>query len=259
MDDTQNRRSAAGSWFWSVLIGIPLVGALIISAFQLGRICEVRDLTKTFNYYNQTVNDSGGLRRYQPADALMNIPGPNQARVVFLGDSITDGWPLDRYFPGRDYANRGIAGQSTQQMLVRFQQDVLDLRPKVVVLLAGGNDIRGITGTMRVDQIEQNIRTMAELARFHGIQVVVCSILPVSKTVWNSEQKAEIVSINAWLKSYAATNNYPFVDYYDAMKDDKDNLLDRLTKDGLHPLPAGYAIMAPLVEAAIERALANKG
>jgi acyl-CoA thioesterase I len=257
MDDKQNQRSAVSLWIWPALIGIFM---FFIFAFQLGKICEVRDLNKTFISYIQTVNDFGGLHRYQPANNLIaTSSGPNRPRVVFFGDSITDFWSLDSFFRGKDYANRGISGQTTQQMLVRFQQDVLNLRPAVVVILAGGNDIRGITGPMRVDQIEQNIQMMAELARLHGIHVVVCSILPVSKAIWPAGQKAEIIAINTWLKSYAETNHYLFVDYYDALTDDQNNLPDRLSRDGIHPLPSGYAIMAPLVENAIEKALAAKG
>jgi lysophospholipase L1-like esterase len=179
----------------------------------------------------------------------------NHAPVVFFGDSITDYWPLGTFFAGKGYVNRGIGGQTTEQMIVRFQQDVVDINPDVVVILAGANDIRGITGTKRVDQIEQNIRTMAELAHLHGIRVVLCSVLPVAKSVWTPAQKAKILTINAWIRNYASENQFPFVDYYDAMKDPVGNLPDALSVDGLHPSLAGYKVMAPLAEHSIEQVL----
>ena len=248
-------KNSSSRWFLPVLIALPVMGMLLIVAYQFGRINEVQNLTKTFTPYIQTVNDFGGLRRYQPVNDQVNPPEPNEQRVVFFGDSITDFWLLPRYFPGKRYINRGISGQTTAQMLVRFKQDVLYLHPSAVVILAGVNDIAGNTGPMTVEQTEGNIETMAELAYFHGIHVVICSILPVSKTIWSAEKRAKIVRLNTWLQNYADTNHYPYVDYYDAMKDRDSSLPERLSLDGIHPLPGGYSIMAPLAESAIEDSL----
>jgi lysophospholipase L1-like esterase len=240
------------------LIVLSTIGTLLFATFQLGRISEMKGLARTFKYYIHTTNDFGGLSRYQPDNAKLPPPEPKEKRVVLFGDSITDYWPLDRYFPGKPYINRGIAGQTTEQMLVRFKQDVLDLHPAVVVILAGGNDIMGHTGPEEVSQIEADIQMMAEMSHFHGIRAVIASVLPVSKTLWGVEDKAKIVTLNVWLKNYAAQNDYPYVDYYDALQDGKDNLVDKFHRgDGMHPSPAGYAVMALLAEKAIEQAEAN--
>ena len=178
-------------------------------------------------------------------------------RVVFMGDSITQGWKLDEAFPGKPYVNRGISGQTTPQMLVRFRQDVIDLKPKVVVILAGTNDIAGNTGPMTLEQTEGNLASMAELATANGIRVVLCSVLPAFDYHWapGLAPAPKIAQINAWLKDYAAQKGYVYVDFYSAMKDDRGGLPATLSADGVHPLPAGFAIMSPLAEAGIEKAL----
>lgn len=174
-----------------------------------------------------------------------------------MGDSITEGWKLDQSFPGKSYINRGIGGQTTPQMLVRFREDVIDLKPKVVIILAGTNDIAGNTGPMTLDETEGNIASMAELAATNGIRVVISSVLPAYDYSWapGLEPAPKIVEVNEWLKKYAADKGYIFVDYYSAMKDARGGLPPNLSKDGVHPLPAGYATMAPLAEAGIEKAL----
>ncbi len=201
--------------------------------------------------------DFGWLAHFQEADAMLGAPKPGEDRVVFMGDSITEGWKLADSFPGKSYVNRGISGQTTPQMLVRFRQDVIDLKPKAVILLAGTNDLAGNTGPMTIEQTEGNIASMAELARANGIRVVLCSILPALDYWWapGRDPAPKILAINLWLKSYAAKNGFAYVDYYAAMKDGRDGLPATLSKDGVHPLPAGYAIMAPLAEAGIEKAL----
>jgi acyl-CoA thioesterase I len=205
----------------------------------------------------QLLVDFGGLERFKEANAMLTAPLPGEDRVVFMGDSITQGWKLDQSFPGKPYINRGIGGQTTPQMVVRFRQDVIDLKPKVVVILAGINDIAGNTGPMTLDQTEGNIASMAELASANGIRVVLCSVLPAYDFPWSPglTPAPKVVAVNAWMKQYAAEKHHIYVDYYSATVDERGGLPSALSKDGVHPLPAGYAIMTPLAEAAIEKAL----
>lgn len=206
-------------------------------------------------------NDYGELARYRSANAALKPPAAGENRVVFFGDSITDIWKLEDYFPGKPYINRGIGGQTTSQMLVRFRQDVIDLHPKVVVILAGTNDIAGNTGPISNDDIGANLASMAELARAHNIRVVLSSLLPVhnytpkSQDFFAQRPMARIVALNDWLKGYCAGANLVYLDYFSALVDDKGLLKRDLADDGLHPNQAGFTIMAPLAEKAIEQAL----
>ena len=201
--------------------------------------------------------DFGQLEHYKDADAQLPPPAPGEDRVVFMGDSITQAWKLDQSFPGKPYVNRGISGQTTTQMLVRFRQDVIDLKPKAVVILAGTNDVAGNTGPMTLEQTEANLASMADLARANGIRVVLCSILPAFDYWWSPghEPAPKIAAINTWLKAWAAQKGIVYVDFYSAMKDDRGGLPPTLSKDGVHPMPAGFAIMAPLAAAGIDEAL----
>jgi lysophospholipase L1-like esterase len=205
----------------------------------------------------QLLVDFGGLAHFKEADAMLGAAKTGEDRVVFMGDSITQGWKLDEAFPGKPYVNRGISGQTTPQMLVRFRQDVIDLKPKVVVILAGTNDIAGNTGPMTLEQTEGNLASMAELAAANGIRVVLCSVLPAFDYPWSPglTPAPKIAQINAWLKEYAVQKGYVYVDFYSAMKDDRGGLPATLSRDGVHPLPAGFAAMTPLAEAGIEKAL----
>ena len=210
----------------------------------------------------QVLTDFPWLTRFKDADAALGPPAPGEKRVVFMGDSITQGWKLDGAdgsFPGKPYINRGISGQTTPQMLVRFRQDVIALNPSAVVILAGINDIAGNTGPETLEQIEDNLTSMAELATANHIRVVLCSVMPAFDFPWRPglSPASKVVTLNAWIKQYATDNGYPYVDYHTAMKDLRNGLPATLSKDGVHPLPAGYAIMAPLVEAGIEKALAQ--
>jgi lysophospholipase L1-like esterase len=206
-------------------------------------------------------NDYGQLARYRDADAALQPPPANENRVIFFGDSITDIWKLDDSFPGKHYVNRGIGGQTTSQMLVRFRQDVIDLQPKVLVILAGTNDIAGNTGPISNEDIEANLSSMAELAKAHGISVILSSILPVnnytpeSKEFFASRPTSRILALNKWLKEYCAANNLVYLDYFDSMVDDKGLLKRDLADDGLHPNQAGFTVMAPMAEKAIEETL----
>jgi lysophospholipase L1-like esterase len=214
------------------------------------------------------LSDWPNLARFREANRTVAAPPPGEARVVFMGDSITDAWPQPRFgafFPGKPYIGRGISGQTTPQMLIRFRADVIALRPMVVVILAGTNDIAGNTGPMTDDQIQGNLASMAELAKANGIRMVFSSILPVSEyhvrpgdtapPQTTRRPMARITALNAWMKEYAAANGHVYLDYFAAMTDAKGLLRAELSEDDLHPNAAGYAIMAPLAEAAIQAAL----
>ena len=206
-------------------------------------------------------NDFGQLARYREANAALVPPAAGEQRVVFLGDSITDYWKLPDYFSGKPYINRGIDGQTTPEMLVRFRQDVIDLHPKVVVMLAGTNDIAGVTGPTSNEDIEANYASMAELARAHRIRMVFASVLPVHNYTHDAEEsfalrpRDRILALNKWLRDYCAKNRLVYLDYFSALVDERGMLKRVLADDGLHPTDAGYKIMAPLAAAAIQKAL----
>lgn len=238
------------------------------------------------------LQDWNQLGRYRLANEELKKRPPEAGRVVFMGDSITDFWRLEEYFPGQPYVNRGIGGQVTAQMLVRMYPDVIALHPAVMTILAGTNDIARNNGPSTAEMIEQNIMAMTELAQKHGIKVLLCSILPVSDYPFLAQQTAggaapaapggrgpagpgggpgrgmmvrqrmtvgrppaDILKLNAWMKSYAQQVNAIYVDYFSAFVDDKGWLKDGLASDGLHPNADGYKIMAPIVSAAIQQAL----
>ena len=207
------------------------------------------------------LNDFGELNHYRRANTQLKPPAAGDKRVVFYGDSITDMWRLETYFPGKPYVNRGIGGQTTAQLLVRFRPDVIALAPQAVVILAGTNDIAGNTGPMTLEEIEGNYASMAELARLHGIKVIFASILPVHNYTPRSELTFplrpldRINQLNHWLRAYCAANGHVYLDYFGATADPKGWLKKELADDGLHPGPAGYALMAALAQAAIDSAL----
>ena len=209
-------------------------------------------------------DDFGQLTRYREANAALRTPASGENRVIFVGDSITDYWKLSDYFAGKPYINRGIDGQTTPQMLVRFRQDVIDLHPKVLVVLAGTNDIAGVTGPARNEDIEANYASMAELAHAHGIRMVFASLLPVNNYTQDAKEsfalrpRERILALNVWLKDYCANNGLLYIDYFSAMADEKGMLKKDLSDEGLHPDVAGYKIMAPLAEKAIAKALGSR-
>ena len=205
------------------------------------------------------LQDWNQLGRYHADNETLKKQPFDSKRVVFFGDSITDIWKLDEFFPGKPYVNRGISGQTTPQMLVRLFSDVIDLKPSAVILLAGTNDIARNTGPETAGMIQENIQAITELAQVHGIKVILCSVTPVSDYT-NRKQTpqrppADILKMNAWLREYAAKAKAFYVDYFPALADDKGMLKDGYSMDGLHPNHKGYELMAPLAEAAIERAL----
>ncbi|RCS28781.1 capsular biosynthesis protein [Rhodanobacter denitrificans] len=210
----------------------------------------------------QQLLDWPQLARYRDDNAQLPAPAPGAARVVFFGDSITDAWGRaegTRFFPGKPYVNRGISGQTTAQMLLRFRQDVIALRPAAVVVLAGTNDIAGNTGLATLPMIEDNFRSMTELAQANHIRVILASVLPVSDYPWHPglQPADKVRALNAWIKAYASSRGATYLDYYGALANAQGGMDFRLASDGVHPTPEGYAIMAPLAQQAIERALAN--
>ncbi len=225
---------------------------------------DCREATAKVVRYESQLKDWANLNRYKEANQKVQ-PSKNETRVVFMGDSITDGWNLAQYFPGKSYINRGISGQTTPQMLLRFRADAIDLKPKVVVILAGTNDIAGNTGTMTLEDTARNLTSIAELAKANNIRVVLASVLPVNDRVKNKEgvlfiqtrsrPNEKITAMNDWLKKYAAESGLIYLDYYSATADEKGTLKDGLSYDGLHPNADGYKVMQSLAEDAIARAL----
>jgi lysophospholipase L1-like esterase len=208
----------------------------------------------------KTLLDWPALSRYADANATLSAPAAGENRVVFMGDSITDAWIKlsPAFFEGKPHIDRGISGQTTPQMLIRFRPDVIALQPKVVVILAGTNDIAGNTGPMTLEMIEDNFRSMAELAKANHIKVVLSSVMPVCdyhRPQTERRPPAKIIALNEWLKNYAAQNKLVYLDYYSAMLDDQKMFREEITNDGLHPNEAGYAIMEPLAEKAVAAAL----
>jgi lysophospholipase L1-like esterase len=208
----------------------------------------------------RTLQDWANLNRYRADNQSLGDPKPGEARVVFMGDSITDAWgrQYGKFFPGKPYVNRGIGGQTTPQMLIRFRPDVVALKPKAVVILAGTNDLSGNTGPMTLEETQGNLMSMAELARANGIKVVLSSVMPVTDAIRPQTARRapeKIKALNAWMKDYAAKTGAIYLDYYTPMLDESGMLKKELTYDGLHPNNEGYTLIEPLAQAAIDKAL----
>lgn len=209
------------------------------------------------------LDDWPQLERYRAEDASLPAPEAGVKRVVFYGDSITDAWgrrpDTGEFFPGKPYVNRGISGQTTPQMLVRFQQDVVHLKPALVIILAGTNDIAGNTGPSTPEMMEDNFESMIAIARANNIKIVISSILPADHYAWKAgAQPAEqIRAMNVRLKAMCVREGLVYLDYYSAMVNANGGLDPELARDGVHPTAKGYAIMDPLAEKAIAEALAK--
>jgi lysophospholipase L1-like esterase len=264
-------------------------GALAIAAGAQGQLADEFNpphanccLINNARGLADQLQDWNQLGRYHQANEELKKQPAESKRVVFMGDSITDFWRLDQYFPGKPYVNRGVGGQTTPQMLVRMYPDVIDLKPAAMIVLAGTNDIARNTGPMTAELIEENIMAMTELAQHHGIKVILCSVLPVSDYPFLPPQSAggappaaagpgrgafprvrmtdghpgaDILKLNSWMRDYAARVNATYVDYFNPLVDQKGWLKDDVSDDGLHPNADGYKIMAPIAAAAIEKAL----
>jgi lysophospholipase L1-like esterase len=224
---------------------------------------DVQKLESELARDQEILEDWPNLKRYRDENAKLNPPALNEVRVVFMGDSITDGWGRSqdsKFFPGQPYVNRGISGQTTPQMLVRFRPDVIALQPRVVVILAGTNDIAGNTGPETLDDIEGNLSSMVELATANRIRVVLASVMPVCDYIKPQTQRRppeKILALDTWIKDYCAGHGCVYLDYYSAMVDPKGMFKQDLTYDGLHPNHAGYEVMAPLAQKAIDQALSR--
>jgi lysophospholipase L1-like esterase len=207
----------------------------------------------------QQNDDWPNLKKYREANAKLGAPAAKEQRVVFMGNSITEGWINQRpeFFNGRPYINRGIGGQTTPQMLIRFRADVVALKPKVVVLLCGINDIAGNTGPSTLEMIEDNIASMTEIALANNIKVVLSSVLPAYDFPWrpNMEPAPKVMALNKWIKAYAAQKKVVYLDYFSAMVDERNGMKSIYHTDEVHPNKAGYAAMEPLAEQAIKQAL----
>lgn len=201
--------------------------------------------------------DWANLKRYEKENAALQTPTASEKRVVFMGNSITEGWlrTHSSFFEGKPYVDRGISGQTTPQMLLRFRQDVINLKASVVVILAGINDIAQNTEPITLEETAGNIFCMAELAKANGISVIICTVLPASDFPWRPEMEPgpKVVKLNVILNKYAKENNIPFVDYYSPMVNDSLGLKKELGDDGVHPNEKGYMIMEPIVEKAISK------
>jgi lysophospholipase L1-like esterase len=212
--------------------------------------------------FTLTAQDWANLKRYEADNQKLGLPKPGENRVVFMGNSITEGWVSadPDFFNGKPYVGRGISGQTTPQMLVRFRQDVIDLKPKVVVILAGVNDIAGNTGPATLEQIMGNIASMAELAKTNGIKVVLSSVLPVMDFPWKRglEPAEKVFTLNGMIKKYALEKGHIYLDYWTMMATAYKGMKAELAYDGVHPTVEGYRVMEPLVEKAIAEALKLK-
>ncbi len=257
----------SGRWIglWVILM---LAGVAVGQTPAGGSDCA--DIKTRLDRAETRLKDWPALARYREDNARVAPATKQEPRVVFMGDSITDSWDDPAYggfFPGKPYVNRGISGQTTPQMLLRFRPDVIALKPKVVVILAGTNDIAGNTGPTTLEAIQDNLSSMAELATAHGIRVVFASVLPVSdyesrdgkQIVQTGRRPPEkILALNKWMKNYATAHGHGYLDYFSAMVDDKGFLKDALSDDGLHPNAQGYVVMAPLAETAIAASLKRR-
>jgi lysophospholipase L1-like esterase len=261
---------------WIAVLGFVAVSAGMAAAqtpeeASTAAACAERAIQRQTERATSIMGDWPSLGRYQEANARLPPPGEREARVVFMGDSITDNWDNEGYggfFPGRPYVNRGLSGQTTSQMLVRFRPDVIALKPEAVVILAGTNDIAGNTGVVPQEAVEDNLASMAELARLHRIRVVLSSVLPVDDEDRDAQGQllnrtrcrppAEIAELNRWLRRYAQEHGHVYLDYAAAMSDERGRMKADLSDDGLHPNAKGYAVMAPLAERAVAAALGRK-
>jgi lysophospholipase L1-like esterase len=232
--------------------------------FLLAATCFAQtqdDLERLVNAQRKILTDWAGLTHYGSEDTEVPPPKPGENRVVFIGDDLTENWGEGKtpFFPGKPYINRGIRRQTSAQMLVRFRQDVISLKPKVVIIQAGSNDLAGYTGPATESVIGENLMSMVELAKFNGIRVVLASVTPVCDCFTQQtgrRSQGKIIGLNNWIRNYAAASGSVYLDYYKALADGR-NLKKELTTDGVQLNDAAYELLAPLAEKAIAEALAK--
>jgi lysophospholipase L1-like esterase len=246
-----------------ILLAGTLLGlSCLVQAQTADHAKTIAGLERDLAAYVRLLSDWGGLTRYGSENAELGPPAPGVDRVVFLGDEITEMWGQGKakFFPGKQFLNRGISRQTTPQMLVRFRQDVISLKPKVVMIQAGSNDLAGYSGPATEGTISENFMSMTELAKANGIRVVLSSVTPVCdcfKPLTGRRPPGKIIGLNRWLKDYAGRSGSVYLDYYSALAEGR-ALKKDLTVDGLIPNDAGYEVMAPLAEQAIVQALGKK-
>jgi lysophospholipase L1-like esterase len=239
---------------WAILLGLSLAG---LCAFEQSSEATREQLQHMLNEQRHVLADWAGLNHYGSDDSEVKPPKPGEERVVFLGDEVTENW--SPFFPGKPYINRGIAHQITPQLLVRFRQDVIALKPRVVVIQAGGNDVAGRMGGGTEEMMADQVTSMVELAKVNGIRVVLASLTPVCDCYGKQmrrRQPGRLTAMNDWLKEYAEKSGCVYVDYYSALSTGGE-MKKEYTDDGVLPNEKGYAVMAPLTEKAISKVLAQ--
>jgi lysophospholipase L1-like esterase len=249
-------------WIIKILLSLVVLGCLVPAQSKPDCASITAALERRLEAQRHLLSDWAGLIRYGSANTEVPRPALGEDRVVFLGDEITEFWGrgTSKFFPGKPYLNRGIRGQTTPQMLVRFRQDVIALKPRVVVILAGSNDIASVTGPITQGMMAENVMSIVELAKTNGIRVVLASLTPVCDCFTKQtalRPQGKIIGINGWLREYAAASGSIYLDYYSALAEGR-NFKKELTSDGLLPNDAGYAVMAPLAVQAIAQALAGR-
>jgi len=249
-------------WVVKILLGLAVLSCLVSAQSPRDCASVTAALEQRLEAQRRLLADWAGLIRYGSENTELPTPKPGEDRVVFLGDEITENWGRGsaQFFPGKSYLNRGIKGQTTPQMLVRFRQDVIALKPKVVVIQAGMNDIASLTGPITQGMFAENVMSIVELAKANNIRAVLASLTPICDCYTKQSSlrpQGKIIGMNGWLKEYAAQSGSVYLNYYSAMAEGR-NLKKELTGDGLLPNDAGYAVMAPLAEQAIAQALGKK-
>jgi len=238
------------------LAGLTIALAAVLPAQTTDPAKLIAELEAENTAYLRLLSDWGKLVVYGSDNAELKPPKPGENRVVFFGDDIFEKWT--EFFPGKPYLNRGIAQQATPQLLVRFRQDVIALKPKVVVIMGGANDFAGFAGPATEGTVTENIETMVELAKLHGIKVVLASVTPICdcfQVLSARRPPGRILGLNGWLRGYAKKSGAIYADFYAVLGQGR-NMRQELTVDGLIPNAAGYAAMVPVAEKAIAAALA---
>jgi lysophospholipase L1-like esterase len=237
------------------LVFLPTVFLLQTATAQQQVADPCESLKRERQAMESQLRDWPNLTKYREANAKLGLPVEGESRVVFLGDSITEAWDLSVFFKGKPYVNRGISGQTTPQILLRFRQDVIALNPDIVVILAGTNDIAENTGPTSLGTIEDNLKSMVDLARKNGVRPILASVLPAAVYPWRPEIRPieKILALNQWMKEYSGKESIVYLDYYSPMVNERHGLKPEFSADGVHPNEAGYTVMAPLVAAAIAK------